>query len=746
MPRYTTSSSRLISYVRANGVELLLVVVAMMALALTGITTALVALEPATADDLAFPGTIGEVSRTLRNRGPENVGRIASAMFVVGKQRLRVDTIVSLMDSISEPGFRRRGFMADQIAAFNDAAIRSAVLQASQPTATREFTNQWSILQTVWSDSGTQRLSDTASAFGMLIRSPGAEGAWKNVRTVDWDTGPALLGYEDELPLGRKDSTATHATMNGHDCELHPQSNDRELLYCFSPMGSKAAHFFDLGLRLNPAQRDVAAAFVEQPGKTWLNGRRQQARSFAIEPGALIDTHRTGTMLVSGAEWGALATSQWINGRLSFANRPFGTIGFFSRAGRSAVAVNGGSLNLTFDASFSRDLDEAARSFFQDQRSWLRSMAVVVLDLRTGAVRAIAEPHRSTSDEPLLSLEPVLIGSAVKPLLASAILRYQPSLASFRIDQPAGVIANVNGVDLKKPIESPMNGCTGAIDFVRFIACSNNEYAVRLLFRSLERNGLAPGASVVPRSVLERSDVSSGLAELFEADAYADRTSGRVMRYWLADTAADLPITRDRSLQPWQSRPWMLFPNTTGTKTEWLARYAFGGWENRWTPIDVAQAYARIGTGKMVYGTFLQSTHAEFTAASPSAQRAFELVRGAMEQTAVSGTAHGLQSAMQVVHGVPLAIYAKTGTLNDHGAMGQTRIKALGTLVGVKAANATAAPLKCGFAIFEYLEFRNDGPAAMAKELPSLHLEFAEAGLARTLSRHWQRLKPCESN
>ena len=42
-----------------------------------------------------------------------------------------------------------------------------------------------------------------------------------------------------------------------------------------------------------------------------------------------------------------------------------------------------------------------------------------------------------------------------------------------------------------------------------------------------------------------------------------------------------------------------------GRASTLIARYAFGGWENRWTLLGLAQAYARIATGRNVQATFL---------------------------------------------------------------------------------------------------------------------------------------------
>jgi hypothetical protein len=74
------------------------------------------------------------------------------------------------------------------------------------------------------------------------------------------------------------------------------------------------------------------------------------------------------------------------------------------------------------------------------------------------------------------------------------------------------------------------------------------------------------------------------LAEVFDVDAYANRTPGRLALYWSSDNkgaASAASLTTDRSLIPYESRPWILFPDSAGTGVDLIARYAFGGWENR---------------------------------------------------------------------------------------------------------------------------------------------------------------------
>ncbi|HWH52573.1 MAG TPA: hypothetical protein VN651_13580, partial [Gemmatimonadaceae bacterium] len=375
---------------------------------------------------------------------------------------------------------------------------------------------------------------------------------------------------------------------------------------------------------------------------------------------------------------------------------------------------------------------------------------VVVVDIRSGEVRAIAEPARVSPDEPLLSFEPILVGSVVKPIMASAILSRLPELGKLTISYAGDTVTEVAGVPLGKPFANEANGCTGQIAFDDYIRCSSNEYAAELMVRSLEADGWrshVPGA-IVPRAILERSSIAAGLADVFDVDAYANRTPGRLALYWSVDSASHAgasAATTDRSLYPYESRPWILFPDSAGTRVDWLARYAFGGWENRWTLLGVSQAYARIATGREVQASFLHRDRAPadtFARSSPGARAAFARVRAALREVPVNGTAAGLAGRLRGSIRDSVVVLAKTGTLNEQTAGG--RIKSLVMAIGRPDGTSTGAALRCGLVAVTYFEFADD-PRARAERpaLPRIHRDFAEGPLSAVLSRQWGRVSGC---
>jgi len=254
---------------------------------------------------------------------------------------------------------------------------------------------------------------------------------------------------------------------------------------------------------------------------------------------------------------------------------------------------------------------------------------------------------------------------------------------------------------------------------------------------------------MVPRTRLETSAMATGLAEAFDVDAYAGRTKGRLALYWNPDSAnvaGAAASTSDRSLIPWESRPWIVFPDSNGTRVDLLARYAFGGWENRWTLLGVAQAFARIATDRNVQATFLHrigdSTATRFAQATPNVTTAFSHVRGALREVGVNGTASGLAERLKSSVRQPVVVLTKTGTLNE--AMSGGRLKSLGLAIGLPATSEASSPLRCGLIVVSYFEFTDRWQRGGARiALPRVHLDFAEGPFAGVLARHWSRVANC---
>lgn len=739
-------------HVAGHPLEYVLLSVCLIVLGWTMLATISVALDEGVhVEDLTFAGTTRELSLLLQARGRDQLARL-ERIDLPPKKELAVDRIVLLADPTVEPGVAKGGFIADHVALYNDHMIRRAVAQTEtyDGRPSQEDVNP-SLFRTTLTGEGEQRLSDRPNPRLLTVQSPHAERRWTNVHTSDWRSGGTLLGLSGEVAIATGVTDRSRAYLNGSECTVATESA-RVLLYCASRLASDVKRFFDVGFELDLADTtfEPRAALTYRADTFWRNGQQVTSRSAAIKPGDVLDVPRTGPFLLSRAERGTLATSQWINGRHTFVNQQLGTISFFGAAGRSPVSDPAKPLVLTLDAALSEALEIEARRFFR-QKSALTRMSLIVMDLRTGAVRAIVEPSRRGGSEPLLAFEPILVGSVVKPIVSAALLARRPELQVLTLNYAGDVVGTVGSVRLQRPFANAANGCTGTIAFADFIRCSSNHYAAELLVRSLQADGFrATEDSQIPRDVLERSALGAGLAEVFDVDAFGHRTAGRNAASWgeaIRASAEPTPVG-SRVLYPWEPRPWIVFPKDEGTPLDWAARYAFGGWENRWTILSVAEAYARIARGREVRARFLSPTELLVTdqdavAFPQNVQSALEVVRAALTRVGVDGTAAGLSQSLGRSLPEEAVVLAKTGTLNEQ----TDRFKALAIAVGMPATAQRTTALQCGLVVVSYFEFDREPRARKPQlSLPPVHLEFARDGLTSVLQQHWTRLSGCGTN
>src|SRR6185369_16625917 len=75
--------------------------------------------------------------------------------------------------------------------------------------------------------------------------------------------------------------------------------------------------------------------FPYRQTELWHNTKRSLIDKTEIGVGDVFDVRSVGPFIVSVSDRGALAESQWINGRQSFLNQRLGAISFFGTAGRS---------------------------------------------------------------------------------------------------------------------------------------------------------------------------------------------------------------------------------------------------------------------------------------------------------------------------------------------------------------------------------------------------------------------------
>ena len=133
---------------------------------------------------------------------------------------------------------------------------------------------------------------------------------------------------------------------------------------------------------------------------------------------------------------------------------------------------------------------------------------MVLARVPDGEIVALAEVGERRNRGRSSLLERVAPGSAVKPLLAAAILSERPELATLKIPARSGrvfSVMNLPEVPARRAFSTSLN-CrvpeSGRIDLRYFLRCSNNEYAASLVTAGLETasNGEGRPGSTPARS------------------------------------------------------------------------------------------------------------------------------------------------------------------------------------------------------------------------------------------------------
>jgi len=738
--------------------------IAMLGLAMLGISAAIVAtIRAATAQpgDLQFAAARDEISAIVQARGDGGFATPRRSLDSAHTGLLTFDSLVINADSLGIPSLARGGFLRDEVEAFNDAAVRNAWRSALVGNGQASDAEARSLLRLARTDSGTWVLSARLNPFTHNVQAPGGTSDGMAVRAADWSAGVSLVGLHGDATLatGGTDSPRGRVVSFG-SCRMVADSTTWPFIYCGSSPGIGSRRQFDLrvtGSKANTLDGSLQLAEDRRTG-IWVNGMKATLPGSA-RGGDLVFTSRMGPALLSETESGWLAGPQWVNGRVSYQMRPTGTLRWFARAGRSMPVASGPTLGLTVDAALTDALDADIAGFMQRHHGYLQAMSIVVMDVGSGALRSIAESDPA-DDKPLLALEPILVGSMSKPLMAAAILSRQPELARLSLARAGPEIEQVAGLRLFRPLGNPSNNCPATITFEAFLQCSSNQYAAELLMQSLQKGAgrtLAAAGGRIPDVVLEQSALAEGLLALFDDVVVAeDAPSGRSPRLWqVPGLGAASAVPRDLSLRPHLSRPTFVNPDTAGVPVDWLARYAIGGWEHRWTLVGALEAYARIATDRRVQLTVRQSAGSDTPRGDEmgrDAATAFRAVRRGLRGVATVGTAAGLDAALRTLDAgaSPLVVMGKTGTLNedaDRAGDAGVFLKSLAIVVGRPATNAESAPLRCGLATIVYLQFRQDWRErlrlAEGSKLPNLHREFATRELAATLKAYWNRKDPC---
>ncbi len=682
------------------------------------------------------------------------------------------DTITILADVEAFPAFDRAGFLYDQVQTYNRFQRERLDLGRSDP-------DWWgrlggfnpSIFRAYQRPDGSRGLTRAPAAWSLRVRSP-LEGEWNGeIQARDVVRGRGLMSPRVAIPLRKPVSLAHSVDGRRRFCEFVPSSLDVRV-YCLSEERIPQAT-----LRLASDERSQSWA-VAGWSDLWADGRRiRSGDSIGIPKGSILRLDPLEPV-VFGDHWeGVLSSEQWINGRMRRRSDLAPPLDLFSALGTGPVGADGrvssdASLVLSVNAEASTELTARLNEFLRSEVDLpLEFGVMVVARIPDGEIVAVAEVGERKNQGRSSLLERVAPGSAVKPLLAAAILFKRPELASLQIPARSGSVSSVLGmprVESRRVFTTALNCAApreGRVDLRYFLRCSNNEYAASLLVAGLVEGGV-PGSTwkgaseiplegtLVPRTTLLLSPLSEGLSELFDLPtdpAIAD-SRRRSRRVWDGMTFSDgSPFQVAYELLPSESRPALLAPGyPDGTDLSLLYRYSYGAWENQWTLLDLTNSFARVVSDQRVQIRFfpgpgklsnMPDTNSADTGLGLAQHGWYPEFLAGLRAVGVDGTARGLRSAWRN-EGLPSTVLAKTGTLNEPGEPTPTDdlfAKSLLFAVG-QPSEASGDPLACGLVGGFYLRF-SEGPRS--GNLPSYQVDFAIQRLGRFLQEYWDDFGAC---
>jgi cell division protein FtsI/penicillin-binding protein 2 len=301
------------------------------------------------------------------------------------------------------------------------------------------------------------------------------------------------------------------------------------------------------------------------------------------------------------------------------------------------------------------------------------------------------------------NFQSVPIGSTTKPILATAIWSAFPDYARLVIIEPAESAGEIFGV--KFPRTNPITTVSAerTINYVDFLGKSSNTYTASLYFLTLA----TPESFQINRSGAVQATTSSGLdfsryikgsfipnglsspslpanemlAECFDIDLDLDYSAGSTKprdRKFIAPLMRQLDIKDD---EPLPTQFTEVTPERTNLNLQEidivrgeLVSLLLGGSTNRWSNLKLAEAYARIGSGKRVTARLLRDSESDEL---PKFElmpdpKAIELVHEGLTaswfNTGNGYTAAGIrgevirQTQMLATQNLNLKFLAKTGT------------------------------------------------------------------------------------
>ena len=698
---------------------------------------------------------------------------------------LAVDTLVIVADTTEVPAFQEAGFLHDEVRKFN----RFQRWRAEAGRIRVEWYDSLarynpSIFRTYVRSDSVSEVARSVAVHNLRVPSPFEDTRWMTVTARESGEGPSLLGPGVEVPLTRMSSVRVPVSGQPRTCRFTPDPPDKPVtrvgIRCRSLLGENVGGREQAVIHLDGS---AVATLDAGYGRLRVDGKMLEPKtSRPMPPGTIIDLDPLGPTVFTRARHGVLATGQWVNGRVRRVVEGPPGLRFLSLLGErvdASLTRDNLAVRVSVDEPFSAELTDSLRAIVEREHIPIDFASVVIADVTTGEILGIGETGRIAEPDRPRFMQPVNVGSAVKPILAAAILSQRPALATLEVPANGGSVSEIFGL--------PMGGfendlhcaapASGWVDLVFFIRCSNNRYAATLALASTMSGTAdaaharaAPGAApfrlagqtwsgvrppmsigkggIIPYDALVHSALASGLLSSFDRVADPEALGGLTRRsdVWagLRTTAGD-SVHAPRQIWPEVSQPTLVARGTAGTIPALVAAYSYGAWENRWTLIDLTEAYVRLLADRAITLSFVPDGWRRGPASQPPERlgfakaRWYPLLTWGLTRVAADGTAGGLRDVWRKQFGARRAVYAKTGTLSEKNDRIYVRTLAFG--IGNESPK-TGAALGCG--VVGTLYFKLTALPAGKDKIPAYHTNFAKEQLGPILARHWKRLGLCD--
>ncbi len=482
---------------------------------------------------------------------------------------------------------------------------------------------------------GRVELNLNTGALNVL--SPFSETRWTQVLSRDARVGLALVRDGATLYFDPPASIQLPDPFPPGWCAAIQWSPETLGLRCGSAAGGlESDRFVEFRLSAEAERPSNRRRLVAAPRRgLTVEGARVYPDTVHLRAGQLLRSAAFEGGFVALAASGTIIDTQRVNGRgrLVIASPRYGQIGL----ALSRVRVNDGPLQpipLSLSPSLTATLDSVLLAVVHraNARGASRNLRVVnaelvAVDIRTGDILALSGTRDPGTGAYLPGTTPRWIGSAVKPMIAAAVLSAHPELENLLVSTGERV-ERLDGRPLLRPFNAGCGG--GAVSLRRGLRCSSNAFSAELLTRGLRLSGVT--MSLVDSTRYDAGLLSvSPIAQAMESiwGTPLDSRGGEPNPdQWARNDPQGVGarfLSQNGGLLPERSATHLLVPQSRGGKSvqvgptlDQLARIAFGQGDNEWTLLDAAATFARVVSGRRVEERFLaygdgKSTAADFS-------------------------------------------------------------------------------------------------------------------------------------